>query len=160
MPWRSPFAEEVRLSPAETDAVVDAIEDALAVDDLTIDELSDAVVERVGPWAVAGDARVPGLVAPVAPGTGHRGASGSPVLRSAAGPPGDLLPPGTLAAGLPSGARRRGRRRGDPALPAGLRARDVAALRPMDRRPAAWAADRFAEHASDLTAVTYDGSPA
>ena len=53
VPWRSPFAEEVRLSPAETGAVVNAIEDALAVDDLSIDELFG----RGGP---PGRARGPG----------------------------------------------------------------------------------------------------
>ena len=51
VPWRSPFAEDVRLSPAQTDEVVAAVGEALEDDDLTIDELTDAVVRRVGPWA-------------------------------------------------------------------------------------------------------------
>jgi hypothetical protein len=47
----SPFAPEVRLTPGQTDEVVAAIADALRDAELTVDELSDAVVARTGPWA-------------------------------------------------------------------------------------------------------------
>jgi hypothetical protein len=48
---RSSFLEDVRLTPEQTDAVVEAI--AIALDDaeLTIDELTEAVIARAGPWA-------------------------------------------------------------------------------------------------------------
>ncbi|MFI6339764.1 winged helix DNA-binding domain-containing protein [Streptomyces sp. NPDC050535] len=46
-----PFASDVRLSGARADEVVAAIGDALDGACLTIDELSDAVVARTGPWA-------------------------------------------------------------------------------------------------------------
>jgi Winged helix DNA-binding domain len=45
------FAPDIRLTPAQTDAVVAAIADALGDAELTIDELHDAVVARTGPWA-------------------------------------------------------------------------------------------------------------
>ncbi len=50
-PSASPFPQDVRLTPAQTDAVVAAI--AVALDDatLTIDELSAAVIAATGPWA-------------------------------------------------------------------------------------------------------------
>ncbi|MEV7342742.1 winged helix DNA-binding domain-containing protein [Streptomyces sp. NPDC093544] len=46
-----PFAPNVRLTGAQTDEVVAAIGDALDGAYLTIDELSDSVVARTGPWA-------------------------------------------------------------------------------------------------------------
>lgn len=45
------FAPDVRMSAQQTDAVVAAIADALADAELTVDELTDAVVERAGAWA-------------------------------------------------------------------------------------------------------------
>jgi Winged helix DNA-binding domain len=45
------FPPDVRMDEAQTDAVVGAIDDALAEADLTIDELSSQVVERAGAWA-------------------------------------------------------------------------------------------------------------
>ena len=44
-------APDVRLSEAQTAAVVEAIADALADAELTVEELGDAVVERTGTWA-------------------------------------------------------------------------------------------------------------
>ncbi len=161
VPWRSPFAEEVRLSPAETDAVVDAIEDALAVDDLTIDELSDAVVERVGPWA--GERVMPAFqdlwprwrqALDIA---GHRG---------------------VLCFGRPRGRRvtySHPRRWLPDFRPAPVDEAVGAVIRHYLRAygpatsqhfaqwigaPPRWAADRFAEHAADLTEVSYVGTPA
>jgi hypothetical protein len=41
----------VRFTPAEADEVIAAIGDALADAELTVDELTDAIVARTGPWA-------------------------------------------------------------------------------------------------------------
>jgi hypothetical protein len=48
---RSPYPDEVRMTAEQTDQVVEAIADAVAEAELTVDELTDAIVERVGPWA-------------------------------------------------------------------------------------------------------------
>jgi hypothetical protein len=45
------FPDGVRMSPDQVDAVVAAIGDALADAELTVDELTAAVVERAGAWA-------------------------------------------------------------------------------------------------------------
>jgi hypothetical protein len=45
------FPDGVRLSEGQTEAVLAAIDDALAGAELTVDELGAAVVERAGPWA-------------------------------------------------------------------------------------------------------------
>jgi hypothetical protein len=50
-PPRSPFADDVRLTDAQTDLVLAAVADALVDEVLTVDELTAAVVERAGPWA-------------------------------------------------------------------------------------------------------------
>ncbi|MFF7179472.1 DNA glycosylase AlkZ-like family protein [Streptomyces sp. NPDC008121] len=46
-----PLPPDVRMSTAQTDEVVAAIGDALAGAELTVDELTDAIVARTGPWA-------------------------------------------------------------------------------------------------------------
>jgi hypothetical protein len=51
IPHTSPFAQDVRLTPEQTDAVVEAIATVLADTELTIDELSEAVVATAGSWA-------------------------------------------------------------------------------------------------------------
>jgi hypothetical protein len=51
VPWRSPFPDDVRLSPAQTDRVLAALDQVLRGGELTVDELSDAVVSIAGPWA-------------------------------------------------------------------------------------------------------------
>ena len=51
IPSQSPFPEGVRLTPEQTEQVVGAIGTALADAELTIDELSEAVVDLAGPWA-------------------------------------------------------------------------------------------------------------
>lgn len=48
---RSPFTNDVQLSPEQTDEVVAAIAVALADAELTKDELTEAVVAATGPWA-------------------------------------------------------------------------------------------------------------
>jgi len=50
-PSRSPFPEHVRLTPEQTDEVVEAIADALRDAELTVDELTEAIVRRTGSWA-------------------------------------------------------------------------------------------------------------
>ncbi|MGI5195158.1 winged helix DNA-binding domain-containing protein [Streptomyces sp. CA-288835] len=47
----SPFPPDVRMTPAQEDEVVTAIGDALDGKQLTIDELTEEVVARTGPWA-------------------------------------------------------------------------------------------------------------
>ena len=49
----SPFGAEVRMSAGQTDEVVAAIADAVATaeGELTVDELTEAIVARVGSWA-------------------------------------------------------------------------------------------------------------
>ena len=44
--------EGVRFTPEQADAVIAAIGDALADTELTVDELTDAIADRTGPWAV------------------------------------------------------------------------------------------------------------
>jgi hypothetical protein len=44
--------EPVRFTPAQADEVMAAIGDALRDADLTVDELTEAIAERLGPWAV------------------------------------------------------------------------------------------------------------
>jgi hypothetical protein len=51
VPEQSPFPDDVRLTPTQTEAVVSAIGDALRDAELTLDELGDEVVRRTGPWA-------------------------------------------------------------------------------------------------------------
>lgn len=51
LPVQTSQAPDVRLTPDQTDVVVDAVADALDGTELTVDELSDAVVERAGAWA-------------------------------------------------------------------------------------------------------------
>jgi hypothetical protein len=43
--------EGVRLTPEQTDDIVDAIADALVDSELTVDELTEAIVARAGTWA-------------------------------------------------------------------------------------------------------------
>jgi hypothetical protein len=44
--------EGVRFTPGQADEVITAIGDALADAELTVDELTEAIAERAGPWAV------------------------------------------------------------------------------------------------------------
>ncbi len=51
VPRHSPFTDGVRLEPEQLDEVVDAIGRALADAELTTDELDEALVADLGPWA-------------------------------------------------------------------------------------------------------------
>ena len=51
IPAQSPFPDGVRLTPDQTDQVLGAIGTALADAELTVDELTEAVVDLAGPWA-------------------------------------------------------------------------------------------------------------
>lgn len=48
---RDPNRKDALLTPEQTDEVIAAIDDALTDSELTVDELTDAIVERTGPWA-------------------------------------------------------------------------------------------------------------
>ena len=48
---RSPFAPDVQMTAQQTDEVLAAIADALLDAELTVDELTTAIVERTGSWA-------------------------------------------------------------------------------------------------------------
>jgi hypothetical protein len=45
------FPEQVRLSPDQTEAVIAAVASSLADAELTVDELTEAIVGHTGPWA-------------------------------------------------------------------------------------------------------------
>ncbi|MGP3754712.1 winged helix DNA-binding domain-containing protein [Streptomyces sp. IBSNAI001] len=47
----SPFSQDARMTPEQVEAVVAAVGDALTGAELTVDELSDEVIARTGPWA-------------------------------------------------------------------------------------------------------------
>ena len=51
VPHRSPFPEGVRMSPDETEVVVEAVRTALTGRSLTVDELTEAVGDLAGAWA-------------------------------------------------------------------------------------------------------------
>ncbi|MFD4025074.1 winged helix DNA-binding domain-containing protein [Streptomyces sp. NPDC058576] len=57
----NPFTKDARMTPDQVEAVVAAVGEALTGAELTIDELSDEVVARTGPWA--GDLVMPGFQA-------------------------------------------------------------------------------------------------
>ncbi|MFF4244261.1 winged helix DNA-binding domain-containing protein [Streptomyces sp. NPDC001822] len=47
----SPFSGDARMTPDQVEAVLAAVSDALTGAELTIDELSEEVIARTGPWA-------------------------------------------------------------------------------------------------------------
>ncbi|MDP9869818.1 MULTISPECIES: winged helix DNA-binding domain-containing protein [Streptosporangium] len=59
LPLRNSHAKNVRLTPGQTDEVVEAIAAVLQDAELTIDELSQEVIAATGPWA--GDLVMPGF---------------------------------------------------------------------------------------------------
>ncbi|MGP3965501.1 winged helix DNA-binding domain-containing protein [Nonomuraea sp. 3N208] len=50
-PGHTPFPDGVRMTPEQTDEVVEAVREVLVGAEMTIDELSEAVVAATGPWA-------------------------------------------------------------------------------------------------------------
>ncbi len=52
IPWRSPFPDGVRLTTEQTEVVVEAIGEALSGSELTVDELTEALGDLAGAWAV------------------------------------------------------------------------------------------------------------
>ncbi|MFJ9107120.1 winged helix DNA-binding domain-containing protein [Streptomyces sp. NPDC102283] len=136
----SPFPKGARMSPDQVEAVVAAVAEALTGAELTIDELSEEVVARTGPWA--GDLVMPGFQTmwprwrQVLHLAGHRGALVHAPNRGRkttyTNPGCTPLPgPGALAALIERYLRAYG-----PATPAHF-ARWLAA-------PKSWAADQFA----------------
>ncbi|WP_055560460.1 winged helix DNA-binding domain-containing protein, partial [Streptomyces luridiscabiei] len=55
----NPFPRDTRMTPGQVEEVVAAIGEALTGAELTVDELSEEVVARTGPWA--GDLVIPGF---------------------------------------------------------------------------------------------------
>lgn len=51
VPAATPFGADVRMTPEQTEAVVDGIGAVLAGAELTVDELTEALADTVGPWA-------------------------------------------------------------------------------------------------------------
>jgi hypothetical protein len=51
VPWRNPMPAKTRMTDEQTEAVLTAIEHALADAELTVDELTEAIVATVGSWA-------------------------------------------------------------------------------------------------------------
>ncbi|MER5616548.1 winged helix DNA-binding domain-containing protein [Streptomyces sp. NPDC002215] len=155
---RNPFAKDARMTPEQVETVLTAIEDALTGAELTVDELSDAVVERAGAWA--GDPVMPAFQGmwprwrQVLHLAGHRGVlcfapdRGRKVTYARPG----VVPldgPGALA-----GLVRRYLHAYGPATPAHF-AKWLAA-------PAGWAGELFTGTAArgEIEQVTYEGNPA
>ncbi|MGH3761687.1 winged helix DNA-binding domain-containing protein [Actinophytocola sp.] len=51
VPWRDPMPDGIRMTAEQTEAVLAAISAALADAELTVDELTEAIVATVGSWA-------------------------------------------------------------------------------------------------------------
>ena len=51
VPAHSPFTDDVRMTPEQTAAVLDGMAAVLADTELTVDELTAALADTVGPWA-------------------------------------------------------------------------------------------------------------
>jgi hypothetical protein len=149
------------LTPGQTDQIVDAIADALRQDELTVDELNDAIVARTGAWAA--DPVMPAFQTMwprwrAAMGTaGFRGALCFGAGRGRAATyrgPRQLLPgfrPAEAAPALGWLVQTYLRAYG-PATPAHF-ARWLAV-------PGEWAARLFDHHRGDLAEVTVAGVPA
>jgi hypothetical protein len=161
VPGQSPFPEGVRLTPDQTEEVVGAIGTALADAELTVDELTEALVDLAGPWA--GERVMPAFQ--------------------------DLWPRWRQAVhtaahrGVLCFGRNRGRRvtytsprRWLPGFRPGpedgavaeLLRRYLHAYGPATSRqfaqwigaPPAWAADQFRRHRHELAEVVFEGTPA
>ena len=135
-PLRRRFPEDVRLTPEQTEEVVAAIAAALEDAELTVDELSEAVVARAGSWAGDWSCR-----RSRACGRGgvrrYGGETRRAVLRPQPGPQGHLHQPAPVAARLPAGRWTDRPRRTRQALPACVRTGHASAVRAVAGRAAA-----------------------
>ena len=99
--------EGVRFTPGQADEVIAAIGGALAGAELTVDELTEAVAERAGPWAVERTVEAFGHKWPRWRQLHEHGrAPRDAVLRAGPGPQGHLHQPAPLAARFPPHGRR------------------------------------------------------
>ncbi|MGW0910460.1 DNA glycosylase AlkZ-like family protein [Streptomyces sp. NPDC002784] len=165
----NPFAADARLTEEQTREILTAIEDALDGACLTIDELSEQVVARTGPWA--GDLVMPAFQgmwprwrqvmlphSPKAWGDPHGGPGGRALLRPQPRPQGDVHPPTALRpparAGRPAHPRTALSARLRPATPAHF-AKWLAA-------PAGWAGGLFQQLVTEsaIEEVVLQGAPA
>ena len=153
--------DPVRFTPEQADDVIAAIGDALMEEALTVDELTEAIVERTGRLGSrANHGRLPGQVAALAPADRRCGAS-----RESSASDRTVIatsPTPTRIAGCPASSPAEG----DAALRT-LLARYLYAYGPATPQHfAQWlnvrprdAADLFDEAAADLEQVELDGAP-
>ncbi len=160
IPSRSPFPDGVRMTAEETDAVVTAIGSALDDAELTVDELTEAVGDLAGAWAVEpvmpafqtlwprwrqaiSDAAFAGVLC-YGPDRARKVTYAHPRRWTGDAPPVDADEAVVWA--IESYLRSYG-----PATPA--------SFAPWFGAPPAWAAERMAAH-SGLVRVELDGQPA
>lgn len=122
--------ENVRLTPRQTDEIVEAIADALEDAELTIDELNEAVIAATGPWAAE-------RVVPAFSGSGSNGDAGRIMFWPQPGPQGHLHEPTPVAARIPACRWTDRPRRGRKALSVCVRTSHASAVRAVARRTAA-----------------------
>ena len=161
IPHRSPFPDGVRLTPEQKEKIVAAIGHALEDAEMTIDELDQAVVGRVGPWA--GDRVMPAFQ------------ELWPRWRQAVGMAGHR---GVLCFG-PNRGRRVTYTSPRRWLPGFLPTPQTGAIATMIKRylyaygpatpnqfaqwigaPPVWASEQFEIHQQELIKVDFDGTPA
>ena len=161
IPDQSPFPEGVRLTPDQTEAVVDAIGTALADAELTVDELTDAVVDLAGPWA--GERVMPAFQdlwprwRQAVNTAAHRGVL---CFGQNRGRRVTYTNPGRWLPGFTPAPERRAF--------AELLRRYLHAYGPATSRqfaqwigaPPGWAAEQFRRHRQELTEVDFEGTPA
>ncbi|WP_113700834.1 winged helix DNA-binding domain-containing protein [Nonomuraea lactucae] len=164
-PGHNAMPEGIRMTPEQTGQVVEAVREAVAGRELTIDELTEAVVAATGPWA--GDLVMPAFQTmwprwrQAMAVAAHRGAFVFGQVRSRkvtyTGPPTSLTP----AAPVPSGV--------SPGGGAGeLLRRYLTAYGPATPgqfalwlgAPRSWAARLFENGSAELEQVLFEGRPA
>lgn len=120
----------MRMTTEQIEQVLEAIGVALADAELTVDDLSEAVIERAGPWA--GDLVMPGFQQmwprwrQAINTAAHRG-----LLCAESGAQDCLYQSASLARRVHTNVDRRCARRAGPALSVGLWTRHTAAVRPL-----------------------------
>jgi hypothetical protein len=154
----SPFPPDARMSEWQIDAVVAAIDDAVQDAELTVEELTDAIVARTGSWA--GDRVMEAFqdkwprwrqAEALAMNRGVLCFGPDRARRATYMSPRRWLPEMMPAEG---GARRTG-----PPVPVRLRSGHAGRLRAVAGRVANWAAELFARQ-DDLEEVDFEGRPA